>query len=309
MVEACAKARKFGYADTEALDQILESKYGGYFNLGVKQLTKAEGEKDETRKAAALKIAIGFFETAAGIIPEHVEAIQNMGSAYTMLKDYQKSVEINRMGFNKFPKEKSFGQNLMTSLYYLAKADSTNIKHYNDTLIAVGLEIKKRDPNDLQTYLDLGETYDRVQKYTEAMDAYQQALVIASTAHDTIKAQPDSIKGQIAYAAGTDGFRMKNYEKAADYYKKSIGFKPGWEDCLFNLSLTLEKWCVQLEDQNKAKEGIDKAKEAVPYVDQLLTKQPDKVDYLELAAVIYVKAQDKRAKDIFDKCKKLGGCK
>lgn len=289
MLKALEHARKLGYGDTEAIDDLIDMKYGNFYNLGIKALKKADEDKDETRKAKSLNDAIGFFQQAYGVSEKHPEVLLNIGSCYTMLKNLPKATECFAKGFDQFKDDIRFGQNLMTVLYNRKTADTTQTKRLCDSIIVVGTEMKKRFPTELQPLLDMGEAYVSLGKNDLAMASFSEAL-------DLAKDQPDSNKAKIAAAAGNNAYNVRKFDVAVTMYKRALAWDPNYRDVLYNICLSLDK--------------LEKAKEALPYLEKLLELEPDNVDYLELGAIMYTKAGNlKKGQDLLSKCKAKGGCK
>ena len=104
-----------------------------------------------------------------------------------------------------------------------------------------------QNPDDAGAFVKLGNAYSRRQRYDEAVDAYEKALVL----------KPES--GRDIYPAlGAAYFNRKEYARALEYFEKSLEYAP--DDSLRhydmgNVYLQMERCDKAIEAYNRAIEN------------------------------------------------------
>ncbi|HCW05964.1 MAG TPA: hypothetical protein DGG95_01215, partial [Cytophagales bacterium] len=99
-----------------------------------------------------------------------------------------------------------------------------------DQALALLESAKNLHPNDLEIYLSIGSVQSLRGQHAEAIAVYEEALTFADeTEHD-----------ELYYNIGLAYQSLEDYEKAIEYYKKSIDINISHEGSLYELAFCLD---------------------------------------------------------------------
>lgn len=116
------------------------------------------------------------------------------------------------------------------------------------------------DPNHMKSYLYMGRSYLKLNRWIEAISPLKNAYSLAP--QETTKA----IGGDLFNAflgAGVAEFQKGNYRGAIDFLKEGLNLKPGSKEALGQLGKTLLAFGTKLLGEKRFPEAISAFKEAL----------------------------------------------
>ncbi len=165
----------------------------------------------------------------------------------------------------------------------------------------------KQFPGELALVIDMINIYLEAGKETEAMDAMVKAIEL------------DPKNPQLYFVTGVAYGKVKNYDKALEYYTKAIEFKPDYSDAYNNIgALYLDQangYITKMGEPNvsdaqykqydaKRLEYLQKALPALEKADQL---NPGNLETMDVLRMLYAKlGQYDKAEEMK---KKIAGAK
>ncbi|MCD6118042.1 tetratricopeptide repeat protein [bacterium] len=234
------------------------------FNTGVNQI-----------KQDKIKDAIASFELARELLPDRVDSYKNLAYCYSLLKEYDKSLEIYNGGLKVAPEDLEL-KKFIGHIYY-------SKKEYDKAIKVLTEVVDKADPNS-QTYkdalFDIAYSYDLKGEPENAIKMYQNALKIAPEDLDLI------------FNMARIYYLQEKYDDAITYFKKLLANNP--DDFAANLSVGT----AYLQKENY--------EDAITYLKKATELKPDNVNALNNLGVAYVRAgKTAEGKAAFDKAESL----
>lgn len=144
-----------------------------------------------------------------------------------------------------------------TSPYYrpaqVGRADAlSRIDQIDEALEALSA-LEKVYPDDVSAPIAIGDLMRRAERYEEARDAYDRAMVIIG--------EPEERYWSLFYARGVSHERIGDWDKAEADLKKALEFRPDQAHVLNYLGYS---WIEQGRNLTEAREMIEKAVELRP---------------------------------------------
>jgi len=234
------------------------------FNAGVNQI-----------KQDKIKEAIASFELARELLPEKTESYKNLAYCHSLLKEYDKALEIYNEGLKVAPDDLEL-KKFIGHIYY-------SKKDYDNAIKVLTEVIEKADPNS-QIYkdalFDLAYSFDLKGEPENAIKMYQNALKIA----------PDDL--DLIFNMARIYYLQEKYDDAITYFKKLLANNP--DDFASNLSVGT----AYLQKENY--------EEAIIYLKKATEIKPDNVNAWNNLGVAYVRAgKTEEGKAAFDKADSL----
>jgi tetratricopeptide (TPR) repeat protein len=204
---ALAYARNMLWQDKIILWEDTAAKSPGkarpHYNLGVAYADYGRYEE-----------AVGEYQTAIGIDPEHYDALNNLGIAYFNLGRYEDAVKEYQAALRIDPEYIVANYNLAVVYDVLGRSKEA-MRQYDTT---TGVE-----PGYAKAYNDLGVLYEKEGRYEEAIKQYRAAIMI----------EPGFVDARnnlgIVYA------RRGRFEEAEGEYKEAIRTDPEYAEAHINL--------------------------------------------------------------------------
>ena len=156
------------------------------------------------------------------------------------------------------------------------------------------MQARERDPHSLQTLRALAETYALLGKTNDAMDVYRDITVLETTPLGTVRAMPEVIEAEFAYAHARLAaalYRQHNVSEAlAEYRKANALLRTYWNnrrnelyqaqsaDKLRSLNQLYDAVLTQLQEALKAQGGASAAELAQLQAEQTQFHQEQQQD-------------------------------
>lgn len=180
---------------------VLDSRAVNNYNKGTKMFYSLNKISNNNEKIAAINKAIDYFIIAINFDPKFVQAYDNIGKAYRMLKKYDLAIKSYQMSLKLFPKGITAHQNLAT-VYEKQKNWDKAIKEYQ-TLINMS-------PKNPEGYYGLANIYQKISKLNLALSNAFIALKL-------YKQKPTNYIGDSYGQVGLIYYYMGNKLKAKEY--------------------------------------------------------------------------------------------
>ncbi len=139
------------------------SKCNNHINNGEKFFESNQFEK-----------AIDEFATALKFVPQRIDGMLFLSLALLQTKDYRNFEEVSLEGYNVSIRDHDYTF-LVTFFYNLALFYYHN-KEY-DSSLEFSLKAVEHNPKRTNCWILAGQAYTELQKYKEALDTYQKAIV------------------------------------------------------------------------------------------------------------------------------------
>ena len=266
MNEAFTNALKYSQQRAPEIEQERLRYWIDLFNAG-NSLTKQN----------KLNEAIVSYNLAIEIIPDKIEAYQNLGFSYIQsdniqeaLKAYSKASEIDP--------ENLHVKNSIGALYYQDKEYTKAIEILEEVLA-------KADPQSQiynEAIYNLAYCYDLMGDADKAIETYDSAL----------KANPND--KDLIFNMGRLYFQQEKYEKAIEIFQQVLSINP--EDFETNYFI------------GNSYGLMEKYEESIPYLEKASQIKPDDAATWNRLGIAYVRTgQPEKGKAAFDKEKELQG--
>ena len=223
--------------DVEISDSSARAHYSLGYNLLVEQYPL---EKVKTKQAELLNKAIKEFSTAITIMPNYVDAYENLALAYQDKPDFNnaiKNYELSRK-YNPNPPLNLLGN--LADLYTKTGQPDKSLTIIDTALI--------RFPNDAKLLNNKGKIYFEKHQYEEAMKWFKESL-------KTDAQNPNALKN-----IGSCYGALKDYENAILYFNKSLEFEKN-KDNIANTYQFIGMSYKSLKNEEQAAIYLKKAKE------------------------------------------------
>lgn len=223
--------------DVEISDSSARAHYSLGYNLLVEQYPL---EKVKTKQAELLNKAIKEFTTAIAIMPNYVDAYENLALAYQDKLDFNnaiKNYELSRK-YNQNPPLNLLGN--LADLYTKTGQPDKSLNIIDTALI--------RFPNDAKLLNNKGKIYFEKHQYEEAMKWFKESL--KSDAQN-----PNALKN-----IGSCYGALKDYENAILYFNKSLEFEKN-KDNISNTYQFIGMSYKSLKNEDQAAIYLKKAKD------------------------------------------------
>jgi predicted Zn-dependent protease len=94
------------------------------------------------------------------------------------------------------------------------------------------------------------------------------------------------------YNYGVLFLQAEDYEKAEEQFKYALEINPDYENATYNLAVTYVRWGTQLgkeeeESENYTGDYKKKYEEAMPYLQNVIEKDPENIEIWELLGKVY----------------------
>lgn len=171
-VLSCALIKKYGYEGAKDKNLLDHAKQEAWLSLSIDE------KLPEAYKALGIyyltmgdrKRAMAEFENALKIKPDYGDCIANIGSIYIGDGNLKKAEEYYKKALEIQP-DNLFAKRTLASFY----AYKTGKIHKG---VRIFKEILKEYPEDLNSYLYLGEIYYSIRLYDDALEFFKKALEI-----------------------------------------------------------------------------------------------------------------------------------
>jgi tetratricopeptide (TPR) repeat protein len=162
--------------------------------------------------------AIGEYERALRIKPDHVEAHVNLGSAFLRMGKVQEAIEQYRQALRINPDYAEAHSNLGASLQRMGELQEA-VAEYEQAL--------RSKPDYVEAHFNLGLALEKLGRTTEAISHYEQAL----------RVKPDFTAAH--YNLGDALLRAGKVQEAIGHYEQALRIKPHNPEALNNLAWLL----------------------------------------------------------------------
>lgn len=239
------------------------------------------------------KEAVAAYEKALAITPNLTALDAPLGVLYYEIRDYENSAKRLKLALDAKPDDTKLRDLYGLVLYRLDR---------NEDAVAALETAVKANPKNPTTYYYLGEVYDRLNRQPEAVAAYRRTLEIdpkfveayydlgvayynradyteaAKNYEQAIALKGNYIEARLNLA---DSYRLlENYPKAVNQYQVIVlGFLPKMTDAekaRINEAEMYSKFGYCLNKNNESKRAIE-------FMQKAVDKQPDAVNYTNLA--------------------------
>lgn len=280
------------------------------FNNGVNLFKKANNTSDKDSAKVFYDKSIDAFDKAAMIQPDSADTYKNMAFVYMSSGRNELAIEPLRE-LVKLKKEID-GYRYLGEIYYTMGANknseykvSGNVKdsleafEYIDKAIVVLEEGVAIYPNDGELTRILNASYIVNGRIQEALKS-SKLLVESEPDNETYR-----------YNYGVILLQTNDFTGAEEQFLKALEINPDYENAAYNLGLTYVKWGTQLKKKEEetevyTDEDIEKYRQALPYLENIVKKDDKNGEIWELLGKVYsiLSMQDK-AMDAFNKADQL----
>jgi len=280
------------------------------FNNGVNLFKKANNTSDKDSAKVFYDKSIDAFDKAAMIQPDSADTYKNMAFVYMSSGRNELAIEPLRE-LVKLKKEID-GYRYLGEIYYTMGANknseykvSGNVKdsleafEYIDKAIVVLEEGVAIYPNDGELTRILNASYIVNGRIQEALKS-SKLLVESEPDNETYR-----------YNYGVILLQTNDFTSAEEQFLKALEINPDYENAAYNLGLTYVKWGTQLKKKEEetevyTDEDIEKYRQALPYLENIVKKDDKNGEIWELLGKVYsiLSMQDK-AMDAFNKADQL----
>lgn len=269
-----------------------------YYNKGIEKETAFEKENgEEIKKMKALRdVKVGAYKS---------DILRSLGDPDATRKDkknkrmedliyagYNLTVTIENEKVTKTVFSKPFVPKIDSSKYYEA------MKEYNKA-IEVFEVIKGKNPQDNENLTLLLQAYVKANRIKEATEAFQ----------DAVKNEPENKTNR--YILGVLYRSLGEFTKAIQEYKEALRIDPEFTDASYEIGATLYNWGVDMLKKSQEKgednqEYKEKFKEALPYLEKVVSKRSDDWRIWQTLGTIYARLGDtEKAMKALDKVEEL----
>ena len=218
--------------------------------------------------------AIAAFQSSMEEKPDEVMIGYDLAQVYERSKQYDKAEETYRRLSQMTPEDPIRPYRAMLMMYNKAKMP--------DKAIQVAVEITQMDPNNYESFYNLGYMYMNSSKYNEAITAFNKALELNpgyeytysnigyiyyqqkkyKQSIDIFKKLVEIIPGNTNawYFIGVNYMLLKNFDSAVDPLKKAVELQPNNANAFYNLAIAY----LNLHDNYSAREIYNKLKTIDP---------------------------------------------
>ncbi len=200
-----------------------------------------------------------------GINPENDRAMFVIGVSYASQKKWEKAVD----PLEKFVAIRSksptanMDTSLETALYYLGNSYN-NLDRYADAIPALTQAVQI-NPTDADAFYLLGYAYGKAGQHEKAVENYQEAVRFVPNFAEAYQGMVESytVLNQLNYASYAKGmlaFSLKDYETARVELEKTALELPDYAPAFIGLGLTYE----ELGDLQSAKMNLERALQIDP---------------------------------------------
>lgn len=293
--------------------EISDSKnyyWANNYNSGVNLFKQANNTADEDSAKIFYDKSINAFEKAALIQPDSADTYKNMAFVYMSSGRNELAIE-PLQELVKLKKELD-GYRYLGEIYYTMGsnknseyqisgnlADSLEAVEYLNKAIVVLEDGVAIYPNDGELTRILNASYIETGRIQEALKSSK--LLIES--------EPDN--ETYRYNFGVILLQTNDFSGAEEQFLKALEINPDYENAAYNLGLTYVKWGTQLkmkeeETEVYTDEDIEKYRQALPYLENIVKKDTENAEIWELLGKVYsiLSMQDK-AMDAFNKADQL----
>jgi predicted Zn-dependent protease len=156
-------------------------------------------------------------------------------------------------------------------------------------------------PDDADLNNELLNTYIAADRVTEAVEKFQTY------------ADDNAQDAGAQYAAGTAMLQVNKFESAATYLKKSLDIDPNNESAMYNICVAYLRLGIGIRDADDSTDPEAEQQDyksiirnAIPYLQSLLDRQPDNASNWDLAGKIYATiGMTKEAGEAYEKADAL----
>lgn len=309
--EAWTKARNLGGTSTSEIDQYRVGYWGQAFNHGANTFKKAQTyqkAKQEEKSRQLFKEAAEAFEAATMLEPDssakynayvyHAYALMGMDRIDDARKSLQKQIDTNPSA----DAYSALGQLIVLEGNRLKKEgkEESAAAKYDEALTLLN-RASTEFPENADLNNELLNTYIAADRVTEAVEKFQTY------------ADNNAQDAGAQYAAGTAMLQVNKFESAATYLKKSLDIDPNNESAMYNLCVAYLRRGIGIRDAGdstdpEAEQQDYKAviRNAIPYLQSLLDRQPDTASNWDLAGKIYATiGMTKEAGEAYEKADAL----
>ncbi len=278
--------QKTKFTDESITMDIIQNQYPTLANIFVNKGVDAYQNTKEYDKALKYFKNSLFVSSMSGKIDTPV--VYYAGLSANKAKKYDEAKEYftlcTKLGYGTNNKEKANNYFFLADIYR-SKGDTAK---YIETL-KKGIEKYPKDNNAL--VVELINYYLSISKVDEAKNYLNIAI------------QNDSLNPTYQFAIGTIyDSKDKDFDKAAEYYKKAISFKADYFDANYNLGALYFNQAVDIytkandeKDDKKYKalkeQGDSKMKLALPYLEKAFQLEPKDLSTLESLKNVYYRLQ------------------
>jgi tetratricopeptide (TPR) repeat protein len=244
----------------QQLKEILTSTQKRAYNQQEKsvRLRLLEELGQKSREAALTDQAVDAFRQMQDIDQDLAPRVEpEIISTYTVGKEYAKAEQEAQDAVKKWPSEKGVAFSLALAEADLGKTD------------AAAAIVKKQlnDKKDTQTYLELGQIYDKGRKFEDEAKAYDQAETVAQSKDEKV---------QVWFQRGAMYEKQNKLEPAEAAFRKVLELDPDNAEALNYLG-------YMLADRNL------KLNEALGFINKALQQSPGNGAFLDSLGWVYYK--------------------
>lgn len=296
------KARQFG--KTTDIDQNSYYFWGQAFNHGANSLKRAQIRKDEKLYLEAADA----FKAATLLEPDssarhnayiyHAFALMGAGKADDAFAPLNEQIKRN-------PNADAYSA--LAQLHTLKGNELKNAGNaegakakYNEVITLLNDAVVKF-PESSELNNELLNAYIAADRVTEAVTKFKDY------------AEKNASDGSAQYAAGTAMLQVSQYEDATKYLGRAIQLDAKNTSALYNMVVAYLRWGISVRDANQSTDvetASDEYKEIIrkglPYLQQLLTLQPEVAGNWDLAGRVYASVgMTKEAAEAYEKADAL----
>lgn len=261
------------------------------FNKGVNLFNRATAatEVDSIENYFALSIAA--FETAIKIEPDSSDTYKNLAFGYMNMQRYddaivplKKLIELeNAVDGYRFLGEIYHDLGVMHKENYEASGiekDSLKAMDYFQKTIELLEKGRESYPEDSAILLYLSNAYINSDKVDIAINAFRAG----------VEQEPEN--KYYRYNYGVLLLQANDYEEAVKQFKKAVEIDPDYFNAIYNTAVAYVRWGATIskkaEDEGKdIKEGIEKYRLALPYLENVVQTKDDEAAIWELLGRVY----------------------
>ncbi|WP_415303241.1 tetratricopeptide repeat protein [Candidatus Pelagibacter sp. Uisw_101] len=181
-----------------------------------------------------LQVAQDLYNEVLKIVPNHLGSLNNLGSAFKVLREYQKAKKYYEKAIEIEPKFTDAHNNL-GALYFELSEHQKAKEHYEKAITI--------DPNFVSAHSNLGILFKKLGEYQKAKEHYEKAITI----------DPNNLNAH--NNLGILFKKLGEYQKAKEYFKKTIVLDPNNLNAHNNLGIIFQS----LGEPHKASEYYKKA--------------------------------------------------
>ncbi|GBD88697.1 TPR repeat-containing protein YrrB [bacterium BMS3Abin03] len=303
-----AVSKKFG----KEIDNNKLSKWADNFNKGATYFQRGNSITDKDSAKIYYDRSAEAFKIATILEPDSADSYKNLAFVYLSEGKNKEAIEPLQKLIDL--KQELDGYKYLGQIYYTLglnsrqayqlegnAEDSVRAEEYFKKAISILDAGSKLYPDDGDILKTLSASYIQTGKLDIALKSFE-TLVEKEPENKTYR-----------YNYGVILLQAGDYPAAETQFKKALEIDPDYENASYNLGITYVTWGTKLSKEIEASgefsdEYKQKYKEAIPYLEKVIEREPDNAEVWNLLGKVYsvLDMQDK-AINAFNKVDQLRG--